>query len=145
MNVLIDTSIWSKVLRKSKTIKQTDPVRKIVTELIEEFRVSMIGPIRQEILFGISNQNQFLKLREILRSFEDYPLNSFDYERAAEMFNICRKKGVQGSHIDFVICAAAERYNLSIFTLDGDFHHYAKHLPIRLFNNGATAYLAPSK
>ena len=134
MNVLIDTSIWSLVLRKSKASKQTDAVQKVVTDLIQEFRVQLIGPIRQEILSGISNQPQFLKLRETLRSFEDLSLNSSDYERAAEMFNLCRHKGIQGSHIDFVICAAAERYHLSIFTLDGDFQHYAKHLPIRLFS-----------
>jgi predicted nucleic acid-binding protein len=97
----------------------------------------MIGPIRQEILSGISNPNQFIKLCEILRSFEDLPLTSSDYERAAEMFSLCRKKGVQGSHVDFIICAAAEKHHLSIFTLDHDFQHFAKHIPISLFVNGS--------
>lgn len=135
MNVLIDTSIWSLLLRKNGTIKQSESIRIVVTELIQEFRVRMIGLIRQEILSGISHPSQFLKLRETLRSFEDLPLSSSDYERAAEMYNICRKKGIQGSHIDFVICAAAERYHLSIFTADVDFQHYVKHLPIRLFQS----------
>ncbi len=133
MNVLIDTSIWSLVLRRNKSLNQNVEIRKVVEELIEEFRVQMVGPIRQEILSGITNKGQFLKLLEILQSFEDLTLNTSDYERAAEMFNICRKKGIQGSHVDFVICAAAERYQLTIFTLDADFQHYAKHLPIRLF------------
>ena len=133
MNVLIDTSVWSLVLRKSKTIKQDDMTRRVVFDLIKDFRVHMIGPIRQEILSGISNHNQFLKLCEILRSFEDHALSSLDYERAAEMFNICRKNGIQGSHIDFLICASAEKYHLSIFTLDNDFQYYAKHLPLLLF------------
>lgn len=135
MNVLIDTSIWSLLLRKNGTIKQSESIRIVVTELIQEFRVRMIGLIRQEILSRISHPSQFLKLRETLRSFEDLPLSSSDYERAAEMYNICRKKGIQGSHIDFVICAAAERYHLSIFTADVDLQHYVKHLPIRLFQS----------
>ncbi len=133
MNVLIDTSIWSLVLQRNKALIQNEEIRKVVEDLIEEFRVKMIGPIRQEILSGITNKGQFLKLREILQSFEDLTLATPDYERAAEMFNICRKKGIQGNHVDFVICAAAERFQLSIFTLDADFQNYAKHLPIRLF------------
>lgn len=32
-----------------------------------------------------------------LISFEDHPLNFSDYERAAEMFNICRKKAFRGA------------------------------------------------
>ena len=133
MNVLIDTSVWSAVLRKNKKTKDKQSIKDVVTELIDESRVHMIGVIRQEILSGISNHQQFLKLRDILRSFEDYPLNSSDYERAAEMYNICRKKGIQGNHNDFVICAAAERFHSSIYTLDLDFQNYAKCLPIRLF------------
>ena len=135
MNVLVDTSVWSIVLRKNNSDPQSNSVRKIVADLIQEFRVSIIGPIRQEILSGISNHNQFLKLRETLHSFEDCPLYSLDYERAAEMFNICRKKGIQGSHIDFLICAAAEKNHLSIFTMDRDFQHYAKYLSVRLFKH----------
>lgn len=61
----------------------------------------MIGPIRQEILSGISNHQQFLKMRENLRAFEDLHLNFEDYERAAEKFNVCRKKGIQRSLLIF--------------------------------------------
>ncbi|MBA2369865.1 MAG: PIN domain-containing protein [Candidatus Protochlamydia sp.] len=132
MNVLIDTSIWSLVLRRNQKINEND-LTKIVADLIQDFRVRIIGPIRQEILSGISNENHCLKIQEILRSFEDLVITSFEYERAAEMFNICRKNGIQGSHIDFLICAAAERYGLSIFTSDNDFKNYTKYLPLHLF------------
>jgi predicted nucleic acid-binding protein len=46
---------------------------------------------------------------------------------------MCRKKGIQGSHIDFLICAVAELHEMSIFTLDKDFIRYATVLPIKLY------------
>lgn len=74
-----------------------------------------------------------MTLRDQLRSFEDIPLLVEDYEMAAEMYNTCRSKGIQGSHIDFLICSAAKRNLFPIFTLDKDFSHYAKYLSLLLF------------
>ena len=93
----------------------------------------MIGPVRQEILSGIPDETQFRKLKAKLRAFEDLELTSDDYELAAEFTNACRKKGVQGSHIDFLICAVAVRNKLPIFTLDKDFERYAQPLGISLY------------
>ena len=92
----------------------------------------MIGPVRQELLSGISDKAVFDSLKSKLRSFEDLPITARDYETAAEYFNTCRKNGVQGSHIDFLICAVACNNDLLVFTTDQDFQHYAKHLPVRL-------------
>ena len=55
-----------------------------------------------------------------------------DYERAAELFNLCRAKGVQGSNTDFLICAVAERNNCNLFTTDKDFQLYSKYIPVKL-------------
>lgn len=136
MNVIVDTSIWSLVLRRPKnTILSLE--EKAVTgelkELIKELRVSIIGPIRQEILSGISDKNQFDKLKDLLRPFQDLAIETHDYEKAAEFYNICRKRGIQGSHIDFLICAIAERYEMQIFTSDKDFLLYSKYLPVTLY------------
>ena len=46
------------------------------------------------------------------------------------------KKGVQGSHIDFLICAVAVRLSVEIYTTDKDFLNYQKHLPIQLYSGG---------
>ncbi len=37
-----------------------------------------------------------------------------------------RKNGIQGSHIDFLIYAAAINHHLPIFTTDNDFESYRK-------------------
>jgi predicted nucleic acid-binding protein len=134
MNVLVDTSVWSLVLRRntvSKNIQNNLIVNEII-ELINETRAKIIGPIRQEILSGIPDINQYIKLKNKLQAFDDIIINSSDYELAAEFYNTCRKKGIQGSHTDFLICAVAHQNNYLIFTTDKDFTHYSKIIDIKL-------------
>ncbi|MCD4818531.1 MAG: PIN domain-containing protein [Candidatus Cloacimonetes bacterium] len=134
MKVLIDTSIWSLALRRKKE-KLNDleiNIVKELTELIQETRAIMIGPIRQEILSGINSKSQYLNLKLHLRAFNDFPICLKDYEKAAEFFNFCRSKGVQGSQVDFIICSVAYNSNLVIFTTDNDFKFYAEQINIKL-------------
>ena len=130
MMVLVDTCVWSQVLRRQKAID--DPVARELHDLIHEMRVQMVGSVRQELLSGVRQEKQFLDLRGHLRAFPDLHLCEEDFEMAAEFFNQCRSKGIQGSNTDFLLCALSTRHNLAIFTVDEDFKNYAKHLPIRL-------------
>jgi predicted nucleic acid-binding protein len=102
-------------------------------ELITEGRVRLIGPVRQELLSGIRENAQFLRLREDLRTFEDHALRTEDYEDAAHLSNQCRSAGITGSPIDFLICAVAVRCNWEILTGDHDFRIYSRVIPIRLY------------
>ena len=129
MKVLVDTSVWSLALRRNE---QSEISRKL-EDLILSSLVVMIGPIRQEVLSGISNENTFLKLKAKLKPFKDSIITTQDYETAAQFYNTCRKNGVQGSHIDFLICAVAHNNDLLIFTTDNDFDYFSKYLPIKLF------------
>ncbi len=129
MKVLVDTCIWSCVLRH----KEPDlELSKKLKDLINDGMVSIIGPIRQEILSGISSTKQFHELKKILSSFEDIPLKTEHFVKAAEFSNICRSKGIQGSTIDFLICSVAHLEKLVIYTTDSDFAHYNKFLPVEL-------------
>lgn len=132
MNVLVDTSVWSAALRKKSKDRENNKIELKLTELIEQHRAYIMGPIRQELLSGISDYQDFLHVKNVLEAFPDLTMETSIYERAAEMYNICRKKGIQGFHIDFLICSAAEFFHLSIFTLDKDFIHYSKYLPLIL-------------
>lgn len=129
MKTLVDTCIWSQVLRHKNPNKELS--RKL-QDLINDARISIIGPIRQELLSGIPNIKQFNQLKELLSSFEDTPLETHHFVRAAEFTNICRNQGVQGSTIDLLICAVAHLENFIIFTSDKDFENYKKYLPIKL-------------
>ena len=130
MNLLVDTSVWSLALRRARRVGDTAP--RELAELIQEGRVVVIGPVRQELLSGVKTKPQFEQLREHLRAFPDLVLESADYEDAAAFFNRCQERGVQGSNTDFLICAVAVRRNFSIFTTDNDFKHFARVLDIEL-------------
>lgn len=130
MNVLVDTSIWSLSLRRAKRVD--NGASKELTELIREGRVVMMGPVRQELLSGIKVKAQFELLRDHLQAFPDLALESADYEHAADAFNRCRERGIQGSNTDFLVCAVALRRNLAVYTEDKDFLHYEKVLEVKL-------------
>lgn len=133
MKVLIDTPVWSLALRKKVINDNEQWVVEELAKLIENFEVTILGAIRQEVLSGISDDAKFQKLKKRLEIFEDAPVNQRDYENAAQYSNICRKKGIQGSAVDFLICTVAARDNLPIFTLDKDFDYYAQYLPIKIY------------
>jgi predicted nucleic acid-binding protein len=130
--VLVDTTVWSSAFRRDASLH--DAITVELTELIRDGSAAIIGPIRQEILSGVADGRRFAKLCSALAAFPDEPIIAEDYVRAAACFNTCRRKGVQGSHVDFLICAVATRLATPIFTLDKDFEHFAKALPIRLHN-----------
>ena len=134
MQVLVDTSVWSLVLRRRT--EALNPLKKGIAaelaSLIDEGRAQLIGPIRQEILSGIRGPAQYSLLRADLSGFEDEPLQSPDFEFAAQLSNRCRTAGVAGSPVDFLICAVALKRNWPVFTADRDFLAYAKLLAVKL-------------
>ena len=134
MKVLVETPIWSYALR-SQNKKYQSEINSL-TSLISDQRAIIIGPIRQEILSGYSDLRKYRIIKEKLSYFENTPILDVDYELAAEFSNKCRKKGIQGSHIDFLICAVANRIGIPIFTNDKDFEHYQKIISIKLFEMG---------
>ena len=130
MKVIVGTSVWSLALRRDGC-ESLAPVQEL-QHLIQDHRVQMIGPIRQEILSGIRSESDFRKLRKHLESFPDLPILTEDYVAAAQFFNLCRAQGIQGSNTDFLICALAVRNGFSVYTTDRDFELFAKHIHIVL-------------
>ncbi len=129
--VLVDTCIWSLALR-GKTPRDIS-VSNELAKLIYVEKVKIIGPIRQEVLSGYSDIKQYNKLKNKLMYFPNEPIINEDYLAAARFSNLCRKKGIQGSHIDFLICAVADRLKMSIYTYDKDFEFYSRLITIALY------------
>jgi predicted nucleic acid-binding protein len=143
MRVLVDTSIWSLALRRSEHAQ--NPQAAELRRLIAAHAVDIIGPIRQEVLSGVRDKAQFERLETHLAAFADLPLAAEDYVTAAKFYNLCRAKGIQGSNTDFLICAVAVRHDLSVFTTDGDFPHFARCLPIVLYEVKRTGEPTPAR
>ncbi len=123
MKVIVDTSVWSLALRRNQTAD--NPCIAFFRKLIEGSRVVLLGAVRQEILSGIRHSEQFERLKMHLRAFPDLDLDMEDYELAAEFFNTCRAKGIQGANTDFLICAAAMRRCHEVLTTDKDFEIFS--------------------
>lgn len=130
MSVLVDSPIWSLAFRRATA---TSSEALLLGRLAQRGEAKIIGAVRQEVLSGIRTAERFADIRARLGVFPDIPLIEEHYERAAEFCNTCRSLGVQGSHTDFLVCAAADYYDLAIFTTDADFDHFAKHIPVRRY------------
>jgi len=132
MRLLVDTSVWSLAFRKVEKTEYELRLIQYLTQKVRDLNVVMIGPIRQEILSGISNDKRFIEMQTKLSIFPDLPIATEDYELAARFYNTCRYNGVQGSHIDFLICAVAYNTSFAVLTLDKDFELYQKYTGILL-------------
>lgn len=133
MNVLVDTSVWSLALQKNNKNNEQNNIIDKFKELIKDLKVKIIGPIRQEILSGIKDNDKYEELKEKLSYFPDESLLTEDYEEAAKYFNKCRSNGIQGSHIDYLICSLSVRKKYQIFTLDNDFINISRIINVKLY------------
>ena len=133
MRVLVDTTIWSLALRRRNRSQPESVLTDELSELVRELRAVLIGPVRQEVLSGIPDSNGFDVVQKHLDAFDDLGIVCEDYVEAARMFSACRKKGVQGSHVDFLICAVSKRHSTPVFTTDKDFTNYTRHLDLQLY------------
>jgi predicted nucleic acid-binding protein len=122
VKVLVDSCIWSLALRRRRGVEGLSAnERQLVAslaELIQDGRVAMVGPVRQEVLSGIRHQEQFQKIRDRLDAFADEIIESPDYIEAARLDNICRSQGLQCGEVDMLLCAVAAHHNWSILTTD---------------------------
>jgi predicted nucleic acid-binding protein len=136
--ILVDTSVWSLALRRksSDLSVQEFHLVSVLRGLVRQHRVRLLGATRQEVLSGIREESQFLRIREHLRDFSNVPLDESDYEQAAQASNRCREAGIASSSVDILMCAVALRHDWEIFTTDGDFIHYRDILKIRLLAEG---------
>jgi len=130
VNVIIDTCVWSRFLRRNRSA--SEPVAEEVTRLVRADAVQLLGPVRQELLSGAQPDTRFEQLKDYLRFYPNLQLDEEDDETAAHYYNVCRRRGIQGAATDLLICAIAVRHGLKIFTTDADFDSYAKYIPIKL-------------
>jgi predicted nucleic acid-binding protein len=122
LKVLVDTCVWSLSLRRRKGTAglsgQEQRLAGALSEAIRDGRVAMIGPVRQELLSGISDPAQFERLRGKLDAFADEPITTAMYVEAARLDNLCRGRGVQCGEVDMLLCATALHHGWTILTND---------------------------
>ena len=134
--VRVYTLVWSlALLRKSVDLSLSERrVTQSLYNLVQQRRVKLLGPTRQEVLSGIREESQFVRTRDHLRGFTDIALDAGDYEEAARASNQCRRSGIIGSLVDLLMCSVALLHGWQVFTTDHNFAHYRIVLDIQLYS-----------
>lgn len=135
MTVLVDTSVWSLLLRRDVD-GSTPEVGVLRALLAGSDSVVTTGLVLQELLQGFSGAKAS---RDIVQRFAALPLvvsDRADHIDAAELRNRCRRAGVQLGTIDALLAQLCIRHDLQLLTADRDFVHASKHCPLRIWTQG---------
>ena len=133
--VVVDTSVFSLFLRRDQALQ--NEYLELFLDLFERNQIVLLGVVYQELLSGIRHEEQFNRLVDVLGGFDINYAGKADHLTDARFYNICRSNGIQGSSIDFLICAMSAEREHHILTLDQDFDQYAEYLPISLLKTNA--------
>ena len=127
MNIVVDTSVWSLVLRRRRD-RVTGPWVDAFTAHVEaRDEIFIKGVILQELLDGVRTTRDFERLLTVMDPFPLLPTDRHTYVLAAQTSNTCRRKGIQAGSIDFLIAAACIQNGCPLLTADKDFAHIARH------------------
>jgi predicted nucleic acid-binding protein len=119
--VLVDTSIWIAVFRKTKPLD--------LNELVEWDEVVTCLPVLQEVLQGFRDEGAFRKAREAMLNLPivEQPLEQSVFGDAIDLYRTARRGGLTvRSSVDCLIAACAIRNDLEIVHRDRDFPALAK-------------------
>lgn len=133
MGLLVDTSVWSLLLRRDRP-RDVREVRALADALRGGERILSTGLILQELLQGFSGPKARQQLSERFAAFPLLNPDRRDHIAAAELRSRCRKRGIQAGTIDALLAQLCIRHELVLLTTDADFIHIAKHTSLALWN-----------
>lgn len=129
--VLVDTSVWADLFNGYLST-EASMLRRLIENETELFTT---GLIVQEILQGISEKKKRAEIRSDLAEFVLISPSLQTHVEAAEIFAVCRRKGVTiRKSIDCVIAAIALEYDLELLHKDRDFAQITKVVPLKLLD-----------
>ena len=131
MSIFVDTTVWSLALRRD------EPGGPFVVELTRAVfgneQIFTTGLVLQEILQGVLGPRQRDQIVARLASLHFLQPEWNDHLSAADLFNRCRRAGIQIESIDALYAQLCLRYDLTMLTVDRDFHHMARHCPLKIW------------
>jgi len=131
MKIIVDTSIWSLVLRRHSPAQNSET--EILGKMVENGEnIFLLGIILQEILQGVKERHDFIRLKEHLEAFPMLEIERDHYVKAAELKNHLISNGIQISTVDALIAASAIVNGCYLYTNDKDFYHIAKYSKLKL-------------
>lgn len=128
--ILVDSSAWVEFLRATGSSLHL----RVRSALQEEVELASTDVIVMEILACARDQPDADRLRRLLHGLEFLAVDGpDDYERAAELYRLCRARGETPRRLnDCLIAAVAIRHDAELLCGDRDFEAISRHAPLRL-------------
>jgi predicted nucleic acid-binding protein len=136
MNWLVDTSVWSLALRRDAPAAVPE-VEALKAALEDDALLVGTGLVLQELLQGFSGPRARDAIVERFAALPFVAPDRQDHVDAASLRNRCRRAGVQIGTIDALLAQLCIRHDLTLLTTDRDFHHAARHCPLRVWRASA--------
>lgn len=125
--ILIDTSAWIEFLRDTAS-----PICDEVDRLLAA-EIAICDPIRMEVLAGARDEAHLRLLRGLLARATVLPTGPADYEAAAALHRVCRRRGETVRKLmDCLIGAVAAREDVPVLHADTDFDVLARHTAVQI-------------
>lgn len=126
---LIDTSAWIDLLRD-----RDSQASQALDELVRAGDVALAEPVLMELLAGVRGTAEHSTIRRLSGTYPIFRTEDLDdWESAAEIFRVCRRKGVTiTSQLDCLIAAVAIREGIPVLHADRDFDEIAKHTSLKI-------------
>lgn len=123
--VLVDTSVWIEVFRRSPRLS--------LESVVEFDEVVTCLPIIQEVLQGFADERAFATARDAMHALPivESPLRASVYDEAVDLYRRARRAGLTvRSGMDCLIAACAVRHGLEVLHRDRDFDKLARVSPL---------------
>lgn len=124
--IVVDTSAWIEFLRDTGS-----PVCNTVEELLDA-DIAVCNAISMEILAGARDERHLSQLRGLINRATMLPTTPADYDEAAALYRMCRRRGeTVRKLIDCLIAAVAIRARAELLHADVDFSALERHTALR--------------
>ncbi len=128
--ILIDTSAWVEFLRATGGPGHL----RVRSALRQDVELASTDVVVMEVLAGARDDDDRDELRRLLYGCVLLAVQGpSDYEQAAELYRVCRRRGATPRKLtDCLIAAVAIRNDAELLHADADFLAIARHTPLRL-------------
>ena len=124
--IVVDSSAWIEFLRDTGS-----PVCNAVDRLLDA-DLAVCDAISMEILAGSRDDHHLSQLRGLINRATMLPTTPADFDEAAALYRICRRRGeTVRKLIDCLIAAVAIRAGAELLHADVDFAALERHTELR--------------
>jgi predicted nucleic acid-binding protein len=127
--VLIDTSGWICFFSR----RGYDEIKKVISILLDEDRVAIIGPILIELVQGARTEKEKEDIKRYMKGIHWLPVTDDHWHKAAEMAFNLRRKGITSSAIDTLIATLAMEYDCHLLHKDSHFDLISRSFPLKCY------------